>query len=226
MVQSGGDSNMKERGQSLVEMALMLPILILIFVGLLTIGRLMYAHLVIIGLSRDLARAAVREDGLNWDGDSREAIGYAKLKDYFTDITIPYNWLDPQTNASVTVHLLEYNAGRLCLIQPCLLDCAKPNPDDLDTSDDFSQSPAAQPLWVEHWGADNLPAGVIDYQQRLDEMKQTTIRLACVGQMRRPDANIIYDERSVIVEVAYRMDWWFIPGSVEVRRTTQMRGRL
>lgn len=216
---------MKERGQSLTEMAVIMPVLLMVLFGLLTIGRLMHAHLVVIGLSRDLARAAIREDGLDWYGNNKEAIGYYKLENYLTEIAAGYGWLDLETNTSATVHLLEFDAGRLCLIDPCLLDCAEIHPDDLDTSDDFRQSPAQAPLWFDHWGADSLAAGAVDYEARLDEMEQATIKLACAAQMRQPGNVEFRDEKAVIVEVAYRMDWWLIPGSVEVRRQTMMRGR-
>lgn len=212
-----------QRGQSLTEMTVIVPLLLLIFIGLITIGRLMHAHLVIVNLSREIARVAVREDGLNFSGLDRQAIGYDKLRRHFDDITADDNWLDLDTNTSVTVHLLEFDAGRLCLIEPCLLDCLEINPDDLDTSDDFRRSPASWPLWVEHWGAESMPAGKIDYESRLDEMEQVTIKLACAASMRQPDNVMYQDDRAVVVEVAYHMEWWLLSGGVDVRRVTQMR---
>lgn len=49
----------QEKGQALLEMALILPVLLLILGGIMEFGRIFHADLVITGASREGARAAV-----------------------------------------------------------------------------------------------------------------------------------------------------------------------
>lgn len=49
----------REEGQALVEMALVLPILLLLFIGIFEFGRIMGAHLILSDLARDGARHGV-----------------------------------------------------------------------------------------------------------------------------------------------------------------------
>ena len=49
----------QEKGQALLEMALILPVLLLILGGIIEFGRIFHADLVITGASREGARAAV-----------------------------------------------------------------------------------------------------------------------------------------------------------------------
>jgi len=53
-------SNRKQRGQGLVELALALPALLIIFLGLIELGFLLRAHLVVANADREAARFASR----------------------------------------------------------------------------------------------------------------------------------------------------------------------
>ncbi len=53
-------SNRKQRGQGLVELALALPALLIIFLGLVELGFLLRAHLVVANANREAARFASR----------------------------------------------------------------------------------------------------------------------------------------------------------------------
>lgn len=55
----GGIIFRQEKGQALLELALVLPILLLILGGIMEFGRIFHAYLVITGASREGARAAV-----------------------------------------------------------------------------------------------------------------------------------------------------------------------
>ncbi|MBN1937842.1 MAG: pilus assembly protein [Anaerolineae bacterium] len=57
----------RERGQSLVELALILPVLILLFLGLIELGLALRAYLVVVNANREAARFAAR--GTNPDED-------------------------------------------------------------------------------------------------------------------------------------------------------------
>jgi Flp pilus assembly protein TadG len=57
---NGKRSNRTQRGQGLVELALALPALLIIFLGLIEMGFLLRAHLVVVNANREAARFASR----------------------------------------------------------------------------------------------------------------------------------------------------------------------
>ena len=57
---NGKRSNHKQSGQGLVELALALPALLIIFLGLIELGFLLRAHLVVVNANREAARFASR----------------------------------------------------------------------------------------------------------------------------------------------------------------------
>jgi hypothetical protein len=58
-------------------------------------------------------------------------------------------------------------------------------------------------------------------------MRTQTIQQGCRMTQRKPDEPVILlTDDAVIVEVIYKMDWWFIPyGNPMVYRQTMMRTR-
>jgi Flp pilus assembly protein TadG len=64
---SGGQRSSTEKGQSLVEMALMLPILILLLAIVIDAGRLFDAAIVLVNAAREGARFATMEPSPNLD---------------------------------------------------------------------------------------------------------------------------------------------------------------
>ncbi|MEW6274866.1 MAG: TadE/TadG family type IV pilus assembly protein [Bacillota bacterium] len=54
-----GKTVRQEKGQALVELALLLPVLLLVLGGIIEFGRIFHAYLVITGASREGARSAV-----------------------------------------------------------------------------------------------------------------------------------------------------------------------
>jgi len=63
------NSGQRERGANLVEMALILPILLLLTMGVLDIGRAFYAKVSLTNATREGARYAARHGLANTEGD-------------------------------------------------------------------------------------------------------------------------------------------------------------
>ncbi|NHM27272.1 pilus assembly protein [Desulfofundulus sp. TPOSR] len=68
-----------QKGQAMVELALLLPVLLLILGGIIEFGRIFHAYLVITGASREGARVAVV--GETYDGVREKVIASAPSLD-------------------------------------------------------------------------------------------------------------------------------------------------
>lgn len=59
---------MRQQGQGMVEMALVTPLLIFLFIGVLEVGWLLRGYLILANANREAARYAVRTNVLHFDG--------------------------------------------------------------------------------------------------------------------------------------------------------------
>jgi len=66
----------KERGQSLVEIAVLTPILIVIGVGLFEVGYALWGYITLLNVDREVARFAVRPEVLDFSTIDKEEVGY------------------------------------------------------------------------------------------------------------------------------------------------------
>ena len=66
----------QQKGQSLVEMAIVTPILIFLLIGVFEVGWALRGYLVLTNANREAARFAVRQNYLNFNSDN---IGYEKV---------------------------------------------------------------------------------------------------------------------------------------------------
>lgn len=67
---------LRERGQALVEMAIITPILIFLLIGVFEVGLTLRAYLVLANANREAARFAVRQDYLDFNSST---VGYEKV---------------------------------------------------------------------------------------------------------------------------------------------------
>jgi hypothetical protein len=70
--------NKKERGQGLTEMAVITPILIMMFIGLVEIGWFLWGYMTVLGIDREAARFATRP-GVLGISQTGEITGYEKV---------------------------------------------------------------------------------------------------------------------------------------------------
>lgn len=74
---------MNQKGQALVEFAIVTPILIFLLIGLFEVGWALRGYLVLINIDRESARYAVRTGVLNFETSrTQEEIGYSKVWSY------------------------------------------------------------------------------------------------------------------------------------------------
>ncbi|MGD0766052.1 MAG: TadE family protein [Dehalococcoidia bacterium] len=96
-----------ELGQSMVELALVLPVFLFLFAGVVEVGNALNSYLTVVDVSRDAARLGSK--GLATDADIRNmaSVEMAKLPDAFnstTDLTITHNPV-PGTDTSIKVRV-------------------------------------------------------------------------------------------------------------------------
>jgi len=117
----------EKRGQALVELALILPILIVILMGVMEFGRIFHSYLIITSASREGARAGVV--GLNDTGIR------TKVKDVATSLSLTDSQITitPAYSRSRGVPLTVKVDYSVSLVTP-MLGVAVPNPFPLSAS--------------------------------------------------------------------------------------------
>lgn len=99
----------KQKGQSLVEMAIILPILLIMFLGLIEIGWAIRGYMVLLGATRDAARFGVRSDqgNLVLSGDlltvhneyiQSYQVGFGDAPSFLDNSTVQYHVLEVYIN--------------------------------------------------------------------------------------------------------------------------------
>lgn len=91
------------RGQSMVEFALILPLLVLVLVGIFDIGRAFFAYIAITNAAREGARVFTFKPDATTFADINDAIEYEIGSNSVVDInmitTRSFQCIDPATNA-------------------------------------------------------------------------------------------------------------------------------
>jgi hypothetical protein len=96
----------RESGQSLVEMALITPLLLLMFLGVLEVGWALRGYLVLVNASREGARFAARGRYLDFSQPTYESIGYPLVLGHISDTIasqLAIDFTSPQSNAAVII---------------------------------------------------------------------------------------------------------------------------
>jgi Flp pilus assembly protein TadG len=140
----------RQHGQSLVETVLILPILILMFFGVIEVGWALRGYLALVGTNREAVRFAVKNQVLDFSSTDPAAIGYEEVLSHTLDTlgTPPQLPLDfsggPETNATIIMSHLVVDTGFPCVEylggQPILpydfdeanCDCVNGDPSDPD----------------------------------------------------------------------------------------------
>jgi hypothetical protein len=94
----------RESGQSLVEMVLITPLLLLMFLGVLEVGWALRGYLVLVNASREGARFAARGRYLDFSQPTYDSIGYPLVLDHISDTIasqLAVDFTSPHSNAAV-----------------------------------------------------------------------------------------------------------------------------
>ncbi|MDX1523096.1 MAG: TadE family protein, partial [Anaerolineae bacterium] len=74
-----------QKGQSLVEMAITLPLLLLMFVGVFEVGWAVRSYVVLTNVNRETARFAAKNTELDFSKKDPEIVGYTEVMSHTLD---------------------------------------------------------------------------------------------------------------------------------------------
>ena len=92
-----------EKGQSLVETAIILPILLLLFLGVIEVGWAIRGYLVLVNVNRESVRYAVKNQVLSYAQKDPATVGYDKVLSHTIDSLANQLPLDFTASANTTV---------------------------------------------------------------------------------------------------------------------------
>ena len=139
-------SDKKEVGQSLVEMAVIVPLLAFIFVGLIEVGWAIRGYLVLLSTNRETTRYAARGDHLNFEGVDLDpatvgdTVNYNRVLTHTKEILysneLGLNLFDegPENGAFIISHYL-IDTGKPCNLTDEQLQTGKMNPNSNNPND-------------------------------------------------------------------------------------------
>lgn len=122
------------RGQSLVEIAIVAPLLILMFIGVLEVGWALRGYLVLINVDREATRFAARGNYLNFSEPDIGDVGYQYVLTHSMDSLadqLPLDFISDNPNATMIITHLEIDTGYPCDNNqagnpPCNDSCTNP----------------------------------------------------------------------------------------------------
>ncbi len=201
-----------ERGQSLVELAIIMPLLLLIFLGLIEVGWFLAVHLNLLQFSREAARYGVREGVMNFSTPALAEVGYGQVSGHLQEIirgsiiSDTFIFMDPISNTgTVVISRYDVQANVPCTTSPCPVECPKVTSDMWYQQDDQIVTWLENPLFIRRYG---LP--VEDHTDPVaigNEMLFGDVRLNCTQEKRGEDFG--GPDQALLVEIYYEQPQLF-----------------
>jgi hypothetical protein len=123
----------RQRGQSLVEMALITPLLLLMFLGVLEVGWALRGYLVLLNVNREATRFAARGAYLDFSQPNIEDVGYQLVLQHALDSLsgqLPLDFTGDEPNATMIMTHMDIDTRYPCEGTNCWEACNA----DLDTT--------------------------------------------------------------------------------------------
>lgn len=172
------------RGQSLVEMAFVAPLLLLMFIGVLEVGWALRNQVVLQNATREAARFAARGRYLDFSKTDINRIGYPYVVQHELD----------SIAGQIPLSVAPGNANSTIIISHVLVDTGRCGS---GTADDLVLSPLT-PGYGHFMATFGVPqASRVDFNALVQQMKDENERFNCDLQARNPDA--IPSVNSVII---------------------------
>jgi len=206
------------RGQSLVEMAIITPLLLLLFVGVLEVGWAIRGYIVLVNANREATRFAARGPYLDFSQSSRDAVGYDSVLLHTIDSIaqqLPFDVRSDDPNGTLIVSHYLVDTGKPCEEPPCndtcaadsnnnngLCDCSAPDRREADyPGDDLILHPGLS--GYEHFSAlyGITRTSRINHEQVVAELKQENDALNCALNLKDPAAP--WSTNSVVLVEAF-----------------------
>ena len=135
-----------DAGQSLVEMAIITPLLLLMFIGVLEVGWALRGYLVLVNANREATRFAARPY-LDFSQPNIEDVGYQLVLVHTMDSLsgqLPLDFTSEISNATMIITHMSIDTGYPCSPddRPCDDECTA-NPDTVYPGDDVIGLPPA-----------------------------------------------------------------------------------
>jgi GAF domain-containing protein len=138
-------SQTSQRGQSLVETALITPLLLLMFLGVLEVGWALRGYLVLLNTNREATRFAARGAYLDFSQPDIEGVGYELVLGHAMDSLsgqLPLDFSGEEPNATIIMTHMDIDTGYPCVDQNCWDKC-NADPDTTYPEDDVIGLPPA-----------------------------------------------------------------------------------
>jgi hypothetical protein len=119
-----------EKGQSLVEMALITPLLLLLFIGVLEVGWAIRGYIVLLNADREGTRFAARGPYLDFSQNDRADIGYDYVLEHTLDSLsnqLDFDVVSDDPNGTLIVTHYLVDTRKPCEEPPCNDDCKADN---------------------------------------------------------------------------------------------------
>ena len=116
-----------EKGQSLVEMAFITPLLLLLFIGVIEVGWAIRGYIVLVNADREATRFAARGQYLDFRQTELENIGYDYVAAHTLDAIsqqLDYDVASGDPNGTLIISHYLVDTGQPCEDPPCNDDCA------------------------------------------------------------------------------------------------------
>lgn len=189
----------REQGSSLVEMTLVLPLLLLIFLGLIEVGYAIRGEMILFHLTAETARFGIKPRILD---PYAPEMNYSAVWAHFDDIQESANPDMNQGNYRIYIHFFELGVGRPCIERPCFGPCQLVPVELIDDSDEYFKSPLERPSWEASQGELDVESR-IDYQSLQDKLLRDEFLTQCRKEQRDEDDWLPTIHRVLIVEMIY-----------------------
>jgi hypothetical protein len=172
---TGGPGRDRQAGQSLVEMALVMPILLLMLLGVLEVGWALRGYLVLANANREATRFAARGRYLDFNQTTPETIGYSLVVSHTYDslaAQLPVDLSPTSGNGGIIISHYVMDTGQPCINMSSCICSEDPAQFDDDNAgniadyDDEWHGPG--PAWddTDYWRYNSRPD---ELQSRLDD---------------------------------------------------------
>jgi hypothetical protein len=114
------------KGQSLVEMALIAPLLVLLLIGVMEVGWALRGYIVLVNANREATRFAARGRYLDFGQTERDTVGYGRVLSHTLDSIaqqLPFDVVSGDPNGTLIVSHYLVDTGKPCADPPCNDDC-------------------------------------------------------------------------------------------------------
>jgi hypothetical protein len=166
----------RTRGQSLVEMALLMPVLLLMLLGVLEVGWALRGYLVLANANREATRFAARGRYLDFNQTTPETIGYPVVVSHTLDSlagTLAVNLAPSSDNGGIIISHYVVDTGQPCVDMDacvCSEDAANFDADNAGNLANYRPNPyrGPGPAWdnTDAWRYNSRPGDLVS---RLDD---------------------------------------------------------